>query len=54
MDSKVNERIKAQYEETGSSAKSFDVEADDISGYIVYMKNVSCISRDYVFILQLK
>ena len=35
MDPKVNERIKAQYEESESSAKAFDVGTDDISGYMV-------------------
>ena len=35
MDPKVNERIKAQYEESESSAEAFDVGTDDISGYMV-------------------
>jgi len=35
LDPKVNERIKAQYEESESSAKAFDVVTDDISGYMV-------------------
>ena len=35
MDPKVNERIKAQYEEAESSTKAFDVGTDDISGDMI-------------------
>lgn len=35
MDPKVNERIKAQYEEAESYTKLFDVGTDDISGYMI-------------------
>ena len=35
MNAAVNERIKAQYEEAESAAKSVDVGTDDISGYLI-------------------
>lgn len=35
MNAIVNERIKAQYEETESSSKSFDMGSDDLSGYMI-------------------
>ena len=35
MNASVNERIKAQFDAETSSAKSFDVRDDDISGYMV-------------------
>ena len=35
MNAIVNERIKAQYEETKSSSKSFDMGSDDLSGDMI-------------------
>ena len=35
MSSKVNERIKAQFEDTGNSAKGFNDKPDDLSGYLI-------------------
>lgn len=35
MNAIVNERIKAQYEEAESAAKSVDTGTDDISGYLI-------------------
>ena len=35
MNAIVNERIKAKYEHEESSAKSFDVGTDDLSGYMI-------------------
>ena len=35
MSAKVNERIKAQFEATGNSAKVFNEKPDDLSGYLI-------------------
>ena len=35
MDARVNEQIKAQFEDTGSSAKMFIDKPDDPSGYLI-------------------
>ena len=35
MSAKVNERIKAQFEDTGSSVKGFNEKPDDLSGYLI-------------------
>ena len=35
MNAAVNERIKAQFDAETSTAKSFDVRDDDLSGYMV-------------------
>ena len=35
MDPKINERIKAQFENSGDSSKSLAEGADDISGYLI-------------------
>ena len=35
MDARVNERIKAQHEDSGNSSKSLTDMPDDLSGYII-------------------
>ena len=35
MDPKINERIKAQFENSGDSSKSLTEGSDDISGYLI-------------------
>lgn len=35
MDARVNERIKAQFEDTGNSAKTLPEKPDDLSGYSI-------------------
>jgi hypothetical protein len=35
MSAKVNERIKAQFEDTGNSAKGFYEKPDDLNGYLI-------------------
>ena len=35
MDARVNERIKAQYEDSGSSSKSLPIKPDDLSSYLI-------------------
>ena len=35
MDARVNEQIKAQFEDTGSFAKTFNDKPDDLSGYLI-------------------
>ena len=35
MNATVNEQIKAQFDAESSSAKSFNVKDDDLSGYMV-------------------
>ena len=35
MDARVNERIKAQYEDSGSSSKSLPIKSDDLSSYLI-------------------
>ena len=35
MYAKVNERIKAQFEDTGNSAKTLPEKPDDLSGYLI-------------------
>ena len=35
MDPKVNERIKAQFENPGNSSKSLGEKPDDLSGYLI-------------------
>ena len=35
MDAQVNERIKAQFENSGGSSKSLSGKPDDLSGYLI-------------------
>lgn len=35
MDARINEQIKAQFDNSGNSKKGFDEKADDLSGYLV-------------------
>jgi hypothetical protein len=35
MDARINERIKAQYEDSGSSSKNLAEKPDDLSGYLI-------------------
>ena len=35
MDARVNERIKAQHEDSGDSSKLFTEKPDDLSGYLI-------------------
>ncbi|MBQ8579215.1 MAG: hypothetical protein IJ448_00790 [Oscillospiraceae bacterium] len=35
MDARVNERIKAQFEDSGNSAKTLSEKPDDLSGYLI-------------------
>lgn len=35
MDAKVNERIKAQFQNSGDAAKGFVEKPDDLSGYLI-------------------
>ena len=35
MDARVNERIKALYEDSGSSSKSLPIKPDDLSSYLI-------------------
>ena len=35
MDAQVNERIKAQFEDTGKTAKALPERPEDLSGYII-------------------
>lgn len=35
MDARINERIKAQHEDSGNSSKSLTDMPDDLSGYII-------------------
>ena len=35
MDARVNERLKAQFDDAGSSAKAMPGKSDDLSGYLI-------------------
>ena len=35
MDARINERIKAQFEDSGNSAKTLSEKPDDLSGYLI-------------------
>ena len=35
MDARINERIKAQFDDAGNSAKAMSGKTDDLSGYLV-------------------
>ena len=35
MDARINESIKAQFEESGNSAKALSEKPDDLSGYLI-------------------
>jgi hypothetical protein len=35
MDAGINERIKAQFENSGDSSKYLDEKPDDLSGYLI-------------------
>ena len=35
MDARINEQIKAQFEDTGSSAKGLNEKPDELSGYLI-------------------
>ena len=35
MDARANEQIKAQFEDTGNSAKGFNDKPDDLCGYLI-------------------
>ena len=35
MDARVNEQIKAQFEDTGNPAKGFTEKSDDLDGYLI-------------------
>ena len=40
MDARVNERIKAQFEDSGNSAKTLSEKPDDLSGYLIWWKRI--------------
>ena len=35
MDARINERIKAQFEDSGNSAKTLFEKPDDLSGFLI-------------------